>query len=242
MKTISLESYKNIIVLTGAGISVASGIKPFRGPGGLWEDPEIERYSDISEIRKAPNKMWEIFGPLRDTLKEAQPNLAHQILVEVEKKLRPEQRLTLITQNVDGLHQKAGSKNVLELHGTIHLTRCFDEKCLLLPFKDSNSYLGEVPECKICREPLRPDVVFFGEALPLNASWFSKIALRDCDLFMAIGTSGSVWPAANFVNSAEYVGARTILVNLEKMEPRNKAFQEEYLGKAEEILPKLFSL
>jgi NAD-dependent deacetylase len=130
----------------------------------------------------------------------------------------------------------------VELHGNVGLTCCTNEVCELQPFPDRQSHADRLPQCPLCSSLLRPHIVLFGEPLPPLASWQSKRALRDCDLFIAIGTSGLVSPASNFVRSAEYAGARTIYVNLEPMSPKNPAFQEEYLGKAEELLPTLLGM
>ena len=112
--------------------------------------------------------------------------------------------------------------------------------CDLERFADGDEHVVGVPHCLKCGSTLRPDIVLFGEQIPLSASWNAKCALRDCDLFIAIGTSGLVSPAAHFVRSAEYAGARTVYMNLEPMNPRNPAFQEEYLGRAEKLVPELF--
>jgi NAD-dependent deacetylase len=160
-------------------------------------------------------------------------------LVRLEYNLKPHQQFLLITQNIDGLHQKAGSQNVVELHGTVRRTRCTNDSCISEPFTDNDPHDKQLPRCSTCQSPLRPDIVLFNEEIPPDASWQSKRALRDCDLFIAVGTSGTVSPASNFVRSADYAGARTILVNLEPMNPKNPYFKEEYLGKAEEVLPTL---
>jgi NAD-dependent deacetylase len=231
------SQYKNIVVLTGAGISVASGLRAFRGPDGLWEEHQVAEYGHIETLQQQPLRTWQLFGAMRAPVAAAQPNPAHQALAQFEARLKPEQQFLLITQNVDGLHQKAGSKNVAELHGNIGATCCSNASCTLEPFADPEPHQHTLPHCPLCGSVLRPNIVLFGEALPAHESWLAKRALRDCDLFVAIGTSGTVSPAANFVRSAEYVGARTIYINLEPMVPRNPAFKEEYLGRAEEILP-----
>lgn len=128
------------------------------------------------------------------------------------------------------------------MHGSITKTRCVDALCTLPAFIDDNPYEHGVPHCPVCANILRPDIVLFGEQIPISEGWQAKRALRDCDLFIAIGTSGTVAPASNFVRSAEYAGARTIYINLEKLQPRNPAFNEEYLGKAEELLPELLNV
>ena len=128
---------------------------------------------------------------------------------------------------------------MIELHGNIGQTRCANPECSLQPFPDAAPHADRVPHCPTCGGVLRPDIVLFGEPLPAFAEWQAKRALRECDLFIAIGTSGLVWPAANFVRSARYAGARTIYANLEPMSPPNPAFQEVVLGKAEELVPRL---
>ena len=148
-------------------------------------------------------------------------------------------QVSVITQNVDGLHQRAGSESVVELHGTILRTRCSREGCALEPYPDEEVYEERVPRCPCCEAPLRPEVVLFEEPLPGEAEWRAKRALRECDLFLAVGTSGTVSPASGFVRSAAYAGARTILVNLEPLEVPNSSFQVRILGRAEEVLPDL---
>jgi len=236
---ISFRQFHNIVILTGAGVSVASGLKPFRGSGGIWQEHDVEKYSQPSALESHPDQVWRLFGQLRKTAINAKPNAAHLALAKLEKSLSPIQRFTLVTQNIDGLHQAAGSKNVLEIHGNILMTKCANENCSSLPFLDSDNHATQVPYCAVCHSALRPDIVLFGEQLPLEPSWLVKRALRDCDLFLAIGTSGSVEPAASYVRSAEYAGARTININAEPMSPKNPYFHEEIIGLSEQILPEI---
>lgn len=240
MQSINIFHYRNIVVLTGAGVSAASGIRPYRGQGGLWNEIDPLEYSDCSLLETNPIAIWKLYGALRRQLETAQPNAAHIKLAEVKAHLSPNQQFTLITQNIDGLHQRAGCSNVLEIHGTVHKTRCSNPTCSLMPYLDSEPHDDTLPICQICGSTLRPDIVLFGEQLPVKESWLAKRALRDCDLFVAIGTSGTVSPVSSFVRSADYAGARTILINLEPMEPKNPYFKEEYLGYAEELVPLLF--
>jgi NAD-dependent deacetylase len=128
---------------------------------------------------------------------------------------------------------------VIELHGTVRRTRCSDDTCDLVPFEDSEPHEEVLPECPECRSPLRLDIVLFDESLPQGAIDVTLTALSSCDLFLAVGTSGTVAPACNFVRRAHHAGARTILVNLEPTEPPNPYFGEVYLGPAEEVLPSL---
>ena len=240
MKAINFSDYRKIVVLTGAGVSVASGIRPFRGKGGLWDEINPIEYAHISLLQTNPRAIWELDGAFRKQLATSVPNIAHIELAKFEANLSPNQQFTLITQNIDGLHQLAGSSNVIEIHGNVCRTRCSNPNCSLTTYLDNNSYDDMLPICQICGSPLRPDTVLFGEQMPVKEEWLSKRALRDCDLFIAIGTSGTVYPASGFVRSADYAGARTILINLEPMEPKNPYFKEEYLGAASELVPLLF--
>ena len=232
-----LTDYSNIVVLTGAGISVGSGLRPFRGPGGIWVEHNVALYGTLEGLVSEPEKVWQLFGPMRQVIAEAKPNPGHLALAAFEAGLREDQNFLLVTQNVDGLHQRAGSRNVVELHGTMSRTRC--SSCDIAAFEDTMAHTESLPLCPACGQPLRPDVVLFNEFIPPLADWTSKKALRDCDLFIAIGTSGTVASASGFVRSAKFVGARTLYVNLLPMEPVNPAFDESYIGEADKVLPEL---
>lgn len=236
--SIFTRHYTRIVVLTGAGVSVASGLRPYRGPGGLWEEPDTARFSSTEIFDTDPDAAWQFWSDVRQKCLHAKPNPAHFALADWERLLRSDQTLTLITQNVDGLHQTAGSKNVIELHGSAFRTKCMNQSCSLEPFRDTEVLQRNTTKCPACGSLLRPDVVLFGENLSAEAEWKTKRALRDCDLFIAIGTSGTVSPASRFVESAKYAGAQTILVNLERMSPENPAFDRELPGRAEQIIPK----
>ena len=238
----SFSSYRNIVVLTGAGVSVASGLRPYRGADGVWEEFNVGEYGHVGALAADPGRTWALFGPLREQIALARPNPAHAALAQFERGLDASQRFLLVTQNVDGLHQRAGSRQVVEPHGTLSRSRCSNAQCLLEPFEDSSAHRDAVPRCALCGHVLRPDVVLFGEHLPARAEWLAKTALRDCDLFLAIGTSGAVTPAASFVRSAEYAGARTVYINLEPMQPPNPKFQEAHYGRAEDVLPPLLAV
>jgi NAD-dependent protein deacetylase/lipoamidase len=230
--------YQRIVILTGAGVSVASGLRPFRGPDGLWSELELADLSSASAIRERPADVWRLYGGLRRQALTALPNPAHAAIADFQRS-QAAKSITLITQNVDGLHQRAGSRNVIDLHGSLLRTRCTLKSCELAPFPDEQIHADRVPACPRCRSPLRPDIVLFDEPLPAEAEWQAKRALRDCDLFLAIGTSGTVYPAAGFVRSALYAGAHTMLINIEPSSPKNPAFREEIIGRAEELLPAL---
>jgi NAD-dependent deacetylase len=248
MKTLTavplhFSGIKDIVVLTGAGVSVASGLSTYRGQGGVYQtNPEAVGTLNGQMMAEHPEKVWEILSPMRSIVHQAQPNHAHLALARWEQGLPQDVKFTLITQNVDQLHQRAGSRQVVDYHGNLLQTRCSNVKCSLPPFEDHQTYTKQtLPLCSVCGSTLRPDVVLFEEWIPAENERIAKLALRDCELFLAIGTSGSVWPAANFVRSAKYVGARTIFVSLDPLDPPNDAFDEQYLGRAEEILPKLLA-
>jgi NAD-dependent deacetylase len=235
---IELWRYTEIVVLTGAGVSAASGLPTYRGAGGLWNQADVAGHATAAAIAADPRKVWTFFARLRREVASAAFNPGHHALAQAQRALQPHQRLTVITQNVDGLHQAAGSARVVELHGTLRRSRC--TACDFTRAEDLTSVELDCPACPSCAALLRPDVVLFDEPLSVRAEWEAKTALRACDLFLAVGTSGSVYPAANFVRSAEYAGARTIYVNLEPLDPPNPAFKEMHLGRAEELLPALF--
>lgn len=238
---IDIKQYRKIVVLTGAGISAGSGIRPFRGPDGLWNDQSLVKYADIDTFKAEPLEVWKFWWTARAAILSAEPNAAHQALAAAEAGLRSGQSFVLITQNIDGLHSRAGNRNVVEYHGNVLRSRCSDPSCGLEPYYDKRVEGRALPRCPLCGAALRPDIVMFGEMIPPPEAKAAKLALRDCDLFIAVGTSGTVHPANSFVYSAAYEGARTVYVNLESLralDPDSR-FGEEYLGKAEEILPKL---
>jgi NAD-dependent deacetylase len=239
MEPIDIAAYQHIVVLTGAGISVASGLQAYRGPGGVWTKGGDESLATVEGFERDPAASWSLFGPLRAAARDAAPNAAHIALAAAET--RAPGTMTAITQNIDGLHSRAGSSTVIEVHGRANVSRCSRSECTLPPFDDDSFQEGAVPKCEVCGSPLRPDIVFFNEAIPVQREWAVKKALREVDLFIAIGTSGTVSPASNYVRSADYTGARTIYANLEPMTPPNPYFQEQYLGAAAELVPNLFA-
>jgi NAD-dependent deacetylase len=238
-KIINFTKYFNIVVLTGAGISVASGLRPFRGPNGLWNEVDVLEYATAKALKEDPFKVWKFSAVLRDQIKNIKPNEAHYCLAKLEMNLKNYQTFTLITQNIDGLHTKAGNKNVIEMHGNVNITKCTNKRCKLKPYEETDSHLESLPICELCGSPLRLDIVLFEEDIPMKAQKELKRALKSCDLFIAIGTSGEVYPAAGFVKTAKSYGAKTILINLETFELAESKFDECIIGKAEEILPQL---
>lgn len=239
MLQLDTRNFRNIVVLTGAGISAGSGLRTYRGLGGLWSEMDPESFSTAESLTQDLARVWPFYSDMRSAALAAAPNAAHRVLAQL--RLAPGASFTLVTQNVDGLHQQAGSVDVVELHGSAFRTRCSNARCTLPPFRDSATYRDQVPTCTLCGAALRPDVVGFGEPLPIDAEMRIKRALRNCDLFLAIGTSGTVAPASNFVRGADYAGALTVYVNLEPMVGENRYFKHVLLGKAEDVLPALFA-
>jgi NAD-dependent deacetylase len=221
-----------IFILAGAGVSAESGIPTFRGAGGLWRNYRIEEVASPEAWRRDPRLVWEFYSMRRRVALSAKPNPAHFALAKLEKALQ--KCLFVCTQNVDGLHELAGTRNVVHMHGELFKSRC--DSCSRPPFDDTNlcEPPAEVPRCE-CGGRIRPHICWFGE-VPFELDRIYR-ALDQSTIFMAVGTSGVVEPAASFV--AHVAGrARTIYVGPE--EPANaSSFTECYLGKAGEVLPDL---
>ncbi len=208
----AIEQAERIAVLTGAGISAPSGIPTFRDPGGLWENFNIEDYATPEGFARNPEEVWRWYAWRYQKIREAKPNRAHELLAELERKKGD--GFLLVTQNIDGLHQRAGSKRVIELHGSIHRARCTvcDYRTELPPPEE----LEIPPKCPKCGALLRPDVVWFGEPLPPGAFEAALAGFRSADLAMVIGTSALVEPAASLGRYAKHAGAFLIEVNPEE--------------------------
>jgi NAD-dependent deacetylase len=235
---LDLSRYRHVVVLTGAGISKASGLPTYRGEGGLWTQGDTARSSDGATMAAEPETVLRFFLPWRAQIAAASPNAAHVGLAEAEARRPAGTTFTVITQNIDRLHQRAGSKDVIEIHGSLFRSRC--TACDQPAFDDERSEVDPLPRCPACNALVRPDVTLFGEMPPARAEHDSKRALRACDLFVAIGTSGLVWPAAGFVRGAAYAGARCVYVNTEPLGDES-GFGESHLGKAEALVPALFA-
>ena len=229
---LSISPSDRVFVLTGAGISAESGIPTFRGVGGLWRNYRIEEVASPHAWARDPRLVWEFYSMRRRAASSAKPNPGHFALAKREREL-PD-RLFLCTQNVDNLHEQAGSKNVIHMHGELFKSRC--DSCSRPPFEDARLYEPptELPRCA-CGGGIRPHICWFGE-VPFELERVYS-ALDACTIFLAIGTSGVVEPAASFV--AHVQGrAETIYVGPE--EPANaSAFTQCHLAKAGEILPNL---
>jgi NAD-dependent deacetylase len=236
-----------LLVLTGAGVSAESGIPTFRDAGGLWETHRFEEVASPEGFANDPALVWRFYSERRDGMRACTPNAGHRALARLEERLGD--RFLLATQNIDGLHAAAGSQRIVELHGNIWKTRC--STCDRPPFDDREAYVEKkLPACAKCHENgsfslLRPHIVWFGEMLdPENLSTVQAFALEAMQrrfVFLAIGTSGAVHPAAGFVNMAKKMGADTWLVNADPPENAS-AFQHFVQGPSGEVLPKLFGV
>jgi NAD-dependent deacetylase len=228
----SMTRYKRIVILTGAGISAESGIRTFRASDGLWENHRIEDVATPEGFRRNPNLVHQFYNQRRAQLKnsEIKPNAAHIALAHLEK--RWEGDFLLVTQNVDNLHERAGSQRIVHMHGM--LQKIFCEVCNVK--RDWDSDLSEVEVCHSCQRQgtLRPDIVWFGE-LPYYLDLIGD-ALGKCELFISVGTSGLVYPAAGFAREA--ASARKIEVNIDETGISNH-FHDHRVGSAGDELPKL---
>ncbi|MCI0705330.1 MAG: NAD-dependent deacylase [Planctomycetia bacterium] len=231
-----LKLAERVCVLTGAGISAESGIPTFRASDGLWEGHRIEDVASPDGFRRDPGLVWSFYNARRANVRKAKPNPGHLALVEMEKRWGT--KFCLVTQNVDSLHFEAGSRNVLELHGSLRRTRCLG--CFTIQDRELEP-LGDSPQCPHCRGSLRPDIVWFGEGLPEAVLDAAMQAAYDCDAFLVVGTSAVVYPAASLVPIAKRgkaVPAKVIEVNLTETDASSYADVGLY-GPSGQILPKL---
>lgn len=222
---------KNIVILTGSGISAESGLATFRGADGLWEGYPFEQVATPEAFRDNPDLVQKFYNMRREKVRKAKPNAAHKALARLEKEHKGE--VVIITQNVDDLHERAGNKNILHMHGEVLKVRCL-ECGDVLPWKDNLSQKVPCPSC-LAKPALRPHIVWFGE-LPFHMEEI-EAALYNADLFISIGTSGSVYPAAGFVAHIKTLGkAQSVELNLEPSEGRT-LFAKTIYGPATKIVP-----
>lgn len=229
-----VESTHNVAVLTGAGISAESGIPTFRGDKGLWNNCRPEDIATPQAFSKDPKFVWEWYDLRRQTIIKADPNPGHYSLVELENK---KDGFTLITQNIDGLHKKAGSKNIIEMHGNIWQMRC--TKCGQVYFDYEVPLKDIPPSCEQCGEMTRPNVVWFGEIIPMSVIDACVVAIDRCDVMLIIGTSGVVEPAASMGLMAMRSGKKVIEINLDTT-PGSGMYDLTLRGKSGEILPEFY--
>jgi NAD-dependent deacetylase len=224
-----MNELRNIVILTGAGISAESGVGTFRGGGGLWENHRVEDVATPEAFARDPELVLRFYDARREFVQSVEPNAAHVALAALDAAWPGD--LLIITQNVDDLHERAGAKRMIHMHGE-HLSAW----CLACDTRTAwRAPLINRPPCPACNAPaLRPDIVWFGE-MPYRMDEIDA-AITRCDLFVSIGTSGAVYPAAGYVRTARHYGARTLELNLEPSQG-SLMFDESRMGKASELVP-----
>ena len=239
-----LKNAKKVAVLTGAGVSAESGVPTFRASDGLWEGHRIEDVATPEGFNRDPALVWQFYNERRAKVATVKPNPGHEALVKLEQRFGD--NFTLITQNVDGLHQTAGSVRVLELHGSLYRTRCTG--CRRIVDRGLEP-LGDTPECPSCGSMLRPDIVWFHEVLPEQIWEEAQFAAALCDVLLVVGTSAVVHPAASLIPIARNghisddtpFGATVIEINLARTEASDLADIGCY-GPSGKVLPRIVAL
>lgn len=229
-----MAEIRNIVILTGAGISAESGIDTFRSAGGLWEQHRVEDVATPEGFARDPALVLGFYDMRRAALGQVVPNAAHEALARLDAGWK-QGDLLIVTQNVDDLHERAGASRVLHMHGELKSALC--RSCGMRSPWDApmSATAGQHPPCPLCQAPmLRPDVVWFGE-MPYQMDRIYR-ALREADLFVSIGTSGAVYPAAGFVRDAREMGVQTLELNLDRSEGSHW-FHETRQGRAGELVP-----
>ena len=240
-----IQKSQHLVILTGAGVSAESGIATFRDAlTGLWKKYEAETLASEQGFRADPALVWGWYEWRRKRVLQAQPNPAHYAIAQLAEQIP---KVTLITQNVDDLHERAGSQDVLHLHGSLHQPRCLEcDQAYDLPeqtvSKDTANVENRIdpPHCNDCNGPIRPGVVWFGEQLPVDAWKLAQEACRQCDLMLVIGTSGVVWPVADLPNYVNKDRGCVVQIN-PNITSLNGLASYNLSGKAGEILPKLYA-
>ena len=228
----TLRNARSVDALTGSGISAESGVPTFReAQTGLWESYDPIDLATPEAFERDPRLVWEWYEWRRGLVARAEPNSGHRALVELEARLSD---FTLVTQNVDGLHERAGSVGVIELHGNITRSKCSEEDRIVAPGATELA----PPSCPNCGAPLRPDVVWFGETLPAEALKAATLAASSCDVFFSIGTSSLVQPAASLASDALRCGAVIVEINPSET-PLSRGADYALRGPAGEMLPEL---
>lgn len=226
-----LKEAENVVFFTGAGISAESGISTFRGTDGIWNKLKPEELANFDAFLKNPDRVWDWYQYRRHIIDTSKPNPAHLAIAEMQDYFKS---LSVVTQNVDNLHRRAGSRTVYELHGNIERNYCIECKT---PYNSPEfASGGKVPRCEKCGGLIRPDIVWFGEMLPEEDFSMSEKAAEKCDVMFAVGTSAVVYPAARIPLLARRFGAYLVEINLEETELSPLA-NYVLLGKAGEILP-----
>lgn len=227
-----ISSARSVVFFTGAGVSAESGIPTFRGEDGIWNKLKPEELANLDAFLKNPRMVWEWYKHRKQIVHGSQPNSAHKIISDFQN-IFPD--VKVITQNIDNLHKRAGSKNVFELHGNIERNYCVECKTF---YNDEVIFNDDVPKCR-CGGLIRPDVVWFGEYLPQDEFNEAETAAKNSDIFFIVGTSAIVYPAASIIFTAKKNGAFIIEVNLERTEASSAA-DRSFFGQAGKILPSIY--
>jgi NAD-dependent deacetylase len=230
--TIHSNNYKSIVFFTGAGMSAESGVPTYRGRGGIWGQYNWEEYACQEAFNRDPGKVLKFHELRRQAVLACMPHAGHGVIAELEKK---HPHVIVVTQNIDGMHQRAGSKNVIELHGSLWRVRCPSHGI----FQDMGDTFENF-KCTQCASWLRPDITWFGDMLDQDVISDATVVIRQCDLFISIGTSGVVWPAAGFPKVARESGAYCIEINPEPNE-MSSLYNESVREAAGVALPRLFA-
>ena len=225
----TLRESESIVFFTGAGISSESGIPTFRGKDGIWNKLKPEELANFNAFIRNPEMVWEWYKHRKKIIHEAQPNAAHLTIAEMQNHFK---NVTVVTQNIDNLHRRAGSNTVFELHGNIERNFCINCKKF---YNEELDFSKGVPKCE-CGGLIRPDVVWFGEYLPEDQFLGGEKAAISSDVFFVVGTSAVVYPAAGLVYTAKQSGATIVEVNIEET-PLSSIANYSFFGKAGEILP-----
>lgn len=227
-----LKSAESVVFFTGAGISAESGIPTFRGKDGIWNKLKPEELANFNAFMKNPEMVWEWYKYRKKIVHDAQPNQGHITIAKFQDTIK---NVTVVTQNVDNLHRRAGSKNVFELHGNIERNYCINCRTF---YNEDIDIAGKIPRCK-CGGLIRPDVVWFGEYLPEDQYEGAEKASGSADIFFVAGTTGVVYPAASLIYSAKRAGAYIVEINIEETEVSSVS-DESYFGEAGKVLPAVY--
>lgn len=225
------KEYRNIVILTGAGISAESGLATFRSSNGLWNNHKVEDVASVEGFARNPALVHDFYNGLKEEVQTAKPNAAHLAITRLQKEFSG--TVSVVTQNVDTLHEKAGNENVYHIHGQINQAVCLNCGQIMESWGDVDTETV-CPHCRIMGM-MKPNIVFFGENLLCMDD--VENLLRTCDLFLSVGTSGVVYPAAGFVQTVKYYGADAVEFTLEPT-ANNYLFDRHIYGKAGETLPR----
>jgi len=234
-----IRGARRVTVMTGAGVSAASGVPTFRGPGGLWRTYRPEELATPDAFERDPALVWEWYAWRRETVASCAPNAAHAVLARWSTSAGQVSRhVGVVTQNVDDLHLRAGTRDLIRLHGSLWELKCFNGcEAGARPWRDERVPLPTLPRCPHCGGHARPAVVWFGESLdPADVDRAAEATA--CDVFLTVGTSAIVYPAAGFARHAQSRGAFTAEINLEET-PASSFVDLSIPGAAEDVLPKL---